>query len=183
MQKGVFIDRDGTLNKEVEYLSNPSHLEFLPGSLSALKLLQENGYKLILVTNQAGIAKGKITFEQLYAIHDKMLAHMHEEGIEFTKKEIYFCPHHEDEKCDCRKPNVKNFKHAEKQFNLDPKKCYVIGDKTSDIEAGKRGGYVSILVKTGYGGKDGKYPSKPDFIAKDLLTAAEMIIKRDAENL
>ncbi|MFH1258037.1 MAG: HAD family hydrolase [Candidatus Micrarchaeota archaeon] len=176
MSKGVFIDRDGTINKEVEYLNDPEKLAFIEGSLEALLMLQNRGYKLILVTNQAGIAKGKITFGQLERIHSKMLSLMKQEGITLSNEDIYFCPHHADEKCDCRKPNVKNFKHAEAKFKLDPSKCWVVGDKTSDVEAARRGGYKSILVKTGYGGKDGRFGTKPDFIAENLLEAAKIII-------
>lgn len=179
MAKAVFIDRDGTINKEVEYLNDPSRLSFIGGALEALLLLQEHGFKIILVTNQAGIAKGKITFEQLESIHGKMLAEMRAAGIGITEKEVYFCPHREEEKCECRKPNVKNFKHAEKRFGLEPEKCYVIGDKTSDIEAGRRGGYKTILVKTGYGGRDRKYPVRPGHVAENLLEAAKIIVNNN----
>ncbi|MFH1750955.1 MAG: HAD-IIIA family hydrolase [Candidatus Micrarchaeota archaeon] len=177
MVKGVFIDRDGTINKEVEYLNDHERFEFIEGSLDALIMLQSRGFKLILVTNQSGIANGKISWPQLEAIHRKMLSMMKAKGINITSKEIFLCPHHAGELCACRKPNVKNFKEAQAQFALDPKECYVVGDKTSDIEAARRGGYRSVLVKTGYGGMDGTYDAKPDFVAKDLLEAAKMIIK------
>lgn len=179
MTKAVFIDRDGTINQEVEYLNDPDRFEFIPGALDAILMLENAGYRIILVTNQAGIAKGKITFEQLNAIHSKMLSLMKKYGIKITEKEIFFCPHHEDELCACRKPNVKNFKDAELKFGLNSKHSYVVGDKTSDIEAAKRGGYKSILVKTGYAGKDGKYSAQPDFTADNLLSAAKIILNNE----
>ncbi|MFH0971167.1 MAG: HAD family hydrolase [Candidatus Micrarchaeota archaeon] len=176
MSKAVFLDRDGTINEEVEYLNDHNKFRFMPGSIKALEMLQKNGYRIILVTNQSGIAKGKISKEQLKKIHDEMKSHLSiVNGIPISDEEIYHCPHNASDKCDCRKPNVKNFKEAEKKYKIDPSKSYVIGDKTSDIEAGRRGGYKTILVQTGYAGKDGKYEVKPDFVAKDLLHAAKII--------
>ncbi|MEK6954530.1 MAG: HAD family hydrolase [Candidatus Micrarchaeota archaeon] len=180
MSKAVFIDRDGTLNEEVHYLSDPDKFSLIKGSLEGLKILTKAGYRIILVTNQAGIAKGKLTLLQLEAIHSRMQRILSRNGIALSPEEIFFCPHRGEDNCGCRKPNVKNFKEAQKRFNLDPAKSYVIGDKTSDLEAGRRGGYATILVKTGYGGTDAKYDVLPDFIAKDLLEAAKFIIERGA---
>jgi D-glycero-D-manno-heptose 1,7-bisphosphate phosphatase len=176
MNKGVFIDRDGTINKEVKYLADPSKFEFIPGALDALLRLQKKGYKLILVTNQAGVAKGKLTLRQLDLIHLKMLGLMQKAGVHFTKEEIYICPHREEEDCECRKPKIKSLLHAQIKYGLDPKLCFMVGDKTSDIEAGKRAGYGTILVSTGYGGKDGKYQVEPDYAASDLLAASKIIL-------
>lgn len=179
MGKAVFIDRDGTLNEEVHYLSDPDKFSFIKGSIEALQLLQTHSYRIILITNQAGIAKGKITMEQLERIHRRMQKQLTRNGIALPDEDIKFCPHSEEERCECRKPNVKNFKDAERKYQLHREKCWVIGDKTSDIAAGRRGGYRTILVQTGYAGKDAKYPDTPDFSAENLLEAAKIIMENE----
>ena len=180
MSKAVFIDRDGTLNEEVNYLNDPDKFALIKGSLEALKLLTKDGYRIILVTNQAGLSKGKITLKQLDAIHSRMQRILLRNGIALASEEIFFCPHKSEDNCECRKPNLKNFMDAKERFKIDASKSYVIGDKTSDIEAGKRGGYKTILVKTGYGGSDAKFTAIPSHVAKDLLDAAKFIIGRGA---
>ncbi len=178
-EKAVFIDRDGTINEEVSYLNDPDRFAFISGALEGLRLLQEARYRIIIVTNQSGIARGKISPEQLDRIHIRMRKGLVKNGIAIGDEEIYFCPHMTDERCECRKPNVRSFKDAETKFKLDADKCYVVGDKTSDIEAGKRGGYKTILLETGYAGRDGMYKAEPDFRVKNLLEAAKLIISKE----
>lgn len=169
----VFIDRDGVINKEVSYLSRVADFEFIPNAVEALRILSNAGYKLIIVTNQSGVARGFFSEEQLSEIHEYMINELKKSKIRIDK--IYVCMHHPNDKCDCRKPEIGLLKEAEKEFNIDLKKSFFIGDKTIDIETGKKAGCKTILVKTGYGGKDKEYDVFPDYSAVDLLEAAGFI--------
>ncbi len=176
VSQAVFLDRDGVINKEVEYLHEPEKFELLPNVLEGLKMLQDMGYKLIIVTTQAGIGLGYFTKEDFYKVNKKMFKDIAEKKIIIDK--IYFCPHSLSEDCNCRKPKIGLFERGKEELNLDMKRSFMIGDKTDDIMAGKNAGLKTILVKTGHAGKDKNYDVKPDFIADDLLDAAK-IIKRE----
>jgi len=177
MAKAVFIDRDGTINEEVNYLNDHAKMLLMEKSVEGLQLLQKNGYKIIIVTNQSGIAKGKITEVQLEQIHGKIRKALTlKHGIVF--EEIFVCPHSSEDNCDCRKPKTKSIEESKKKYGLKLEECYVVGDKTSDVEMGKRAGCKTVLLKTGYGGKDGKYSAVPDFVAENLFEAAKIITKK-----
>jgi len=171
----VFLDRDGVINKEVGYLSSVADFEFIPNVVEALKILSETEYKIIIVTNQSGVARGFFSKEQLFEIHEYMINQLKKDKIRIDK--IYVCMHHPNDKCNCRKPEIGLLKEAEKEFNIDLKKSFFIGDKTIDIETGKRAGCKTVLVKTGYGGKDKEYNVFPDYLAFDLLDAVGFIKK------
>ncbi|MCM8819148.1 MAG: HAD family hydrolase, partial [Candidatus Omnitrophica bacterium] len=155
-----------------------------PFSAKAIKKINELGYLAIIITNQPMIAKGLMREKDLEKIHKKLETELGKEGAKIDA--IYYCPHHPERgfkgerkelkiKCKCRKPAIGLFLKAKKEFNIDFKKSFLIGDKTSDILAGKRAGCKTILVKTGYGGKDEKYIVKPLFVAKNLLSAVRTI--------
>lgn len=169
----VFLDRDGVINKEVSYLSRVEDFEFIPNAVEALKILSGTAYKLIIITNQSGVARGFFSSEQLSKIHEHMLGEFHKNRIKIDK--IYVCMHHPDAKCGCRKPAIGLLKEAERDFNIDLKKSYFIGDKNSDIKTGKDAGCKTILVKTGYCGSDKEYEVLPDYLAEDLLDAVKFI--------
>jgi len=173
--KSIFLDRDGTINEEITYLHEPEKLKLLPNVIKGLKLMQKLGYKLIIVTNQPGIGLGYFTKEDFFKVNLKMLKLFSKNKIYIDK--IYYCPHSLSENCSCRKPKIGLIKRAKEELNLDLKKSYCIGDKTSDILAGKKSGCKTILVKTGQKGLDKGYKVKADFIAKDLLGAAFFIKK------
>jgi len=177
MDKAVFLDRDGTINVDVGYINNPDDFELIPRSLDALLLLQKAGFKLFIVSNQSGIGRKFITHSQLKAVHGKMASLLSPHGISFH--EIYYCPHHPDEECQCRKPNPLFVRKAAHEYNLDLSKSWFVGDKTADVQCGKNAGCRSILVKTGYGGNDKQHSAKADFVAADLFEAAQHIIKID----
>jgi len=171
----VLLDRDGTINIEKHYLSDPALLELYPGVASALRQLQASGFGLAVVTNQAGIAKGKITAAQLEAVHAKLVAMLAAEGV--TLDGIYFCPHHPDHNCDCRKPQPGMVTQAVAELGFDPKQAFMIGDKGLDIDLGKAVGAATILVRTGYGAEtERKKLASPDYIADGLPDAARWII-------
>ncbi len=179
MNKAVFLDRDGTINKEVGYLTSITEFEFLPKVIKALKLLSKTDYKIIILTNQSGIARGYFDEKTLKEIHKKMCDDLKTEGIRVDK--IYYCPHHPDENCKCRKPKTGMIKKAEEDFNLNLKNSYLIGDSTRDIKTGINAGCKTILVKTGYAGKDGKYKVKPDYEVSNLFEAIKIIAKNGIE--
>ncbi len=170
----VFLDRDGTINEEVLYLHEPEKFKLLPNALEGIKKFQDMGYKIVIVTNQPGIGMGYFTEEDFYRVNREMLKQFSKAGILVDK--IYFCPHSKAENCPCRKPNTALIQRAKEDLNLDLTHSFIVGDKTSDIETGRRAGIRTILVKTGFKGKDGEYPVKPDFTAEDLLNAAQIVL-------
>ncbi|MFW9942660.1 MAG: D-glycero-beta-D-manno-heptose 1,7-bisphosphate 7-phosphatase [Candidatus Thorarchaeota archaeon] len=168
--EAIFLDRDGVINKEVNYLSDPNNFEFIEGSIEALKILKEKGFLLIVITNQAGIARGFLTVEILNAIHDKMISQLKENTVKLD--DIYYCPHHPDftGPCECRKPNPGMILKAETKFNIDLTNSYMVGDTLIDIETGKAANCKTVLVLTGYGKEEQKKIGsiKPDMIFKNL---------------
>ncbi|MBI4447457.1 D-glycero-beta-D-manno-heptose 1,7-bisphosphate 7-phosphatase [Candidatus Woesearchaeota archaeon] len=174
MEKAIFLDRDGVINENKEgYVRSVKEFVFLPNTIQALKLLSTLGYKLIVITNQGGIGRGLYTEKDLQSVNKKMINDLEKNDVKLDK--IYYCPHSPEENCDCRKPNQLLFKKANKDFCIDVKKSFMIGDKTADIEWGRRCGCKTILVKTGRGGADKKFEVTPDFIVEDLFEAANLI--------
>jgi len=177
--KAIFIDRDGTINKDVHYLDDPEKFEFYPGIQVGVKRLQENGFKLIVITNQSGIARGYFTEKQLSDIHKRMKQEFQKYDV--TLDGIYYCPHHPDEKCNCRKPNTGLFEKAIHEHNIDVKKSYMLGDKILDVGAGKKAGVKTILipephVKNELLSKKNEWEYNPDYIAHDFLDAVKWIL-------
>ncbi len=183
-RKAIFLDRDGVIDKEVDQPSEVEDLKIYNFAPKAIKKINDSNYLTILITNQPMLAKGFMTEKTLSNIHKKLETELGKKDAKIDA--IYYCPHHPERgfrgeipklkiKCDCRKPEIGLLLKAKKEFNVDLKKSYLIGDKTSDILAGKRAGCKTILVKTGYGGKDKLFNAKPDFIAKNLLQAICLI--------
>jgi D,D-heptose 1,7-bisphosphate phosphatase len=182
--KAIFLDRDGTINREVDNLKSLSQLRLLPGSANGIKLLKKLGYKIIVITNQPVIARGWLKEKELEHIHEVLKKRLSAKDAEIDA--IYYCPHHPEatlkqyrKKCLCRKPNTLLLERAIKDFNIDPKKSFIIGDRTSDILSGEGMNVGTILVKTGYGGSDKKYKVSPDHVVKNLFSAATLIKKHD----
>jgi len=175
LTQAVFFDRDGTILEEVEYLHDPEKIRFLPGALEGMKQFQNMGYRLIILSNQPGIGLGYYTKEDFYRVNRAMFKVFSQYGILIDK--IYFCPHTKAEKCLCRKPEQALIQRAQKELYLDLSQSIMIGDKTSDIETGKRAGMKTILVKTGHKGEDGEYPVNPDYVAENILSAAQWVLQ------
>ena len=169
----VFVDRDGTINKEVEYLHEEERFELLPQALEGLKRFQSMNYRIVVVTTQAGIGLGYFSKEDFYRVNRKMLRLFDQAGIVVDK--IYFCPHSKRERCSCRKPEIGLIRRAEREIPADLSQSVMIGDKKADILAGKRAGLKTILVRTGHGGRDKEYEVEPDLVADDLLEAARYL--------
>ena len=183
MDKAVFLDKDGTISHDKGYIDHPSKVELFPNSAKAIQLLNNSGLKVCIVSNQAGIARGYFGEDMLQSIDKtlqrKLLAnHAYYDAV-------YYCPHHPDhghypykKDCDCRKPNPGMLLKASDEYGLDLKESYMVGDKDSDLEAGRRAGCKTILVLTGYGEDTKKNLNghQPDFVAKDLLEAVNWIL-------
>ncbi|PTS93926.1 D,D-heptose 1,7-bisphosphate phosphatase [Pedobacter sp. HMWF019] len=182
----IFIDRDGVINKEVDNLKNIADFVLLPNVAEAIKKVNDSDFLAIVITNQPVIAKGFILEKDLLDIHKKLETEIGRQNAFIDK--LYYCPHHPDKgyvgevkelkiECSCRKPNTGMLDLAVKEFNIDLSRSYFIGDSTTDIQTGINAGVKTVLVKTGYAGKDNKYNVKPDYSANNLDDAVDLILK------
>ncbi|MFX1385331.1 MAG: D-glycero-beta-D-manno-heptose 1,7-bisphosphate 7-phosphatase [Promethearchaeota archaeon] len=162
--KAIFLDRDGVINEEVGYLSNPEGFKFIEGSIEALKILKNKGYLLIIITNQAGIARGYYTERVLSDIHEKMNEMLTKNNIFLD--DIIYCPHHPEFTglCECRKPKPGMIFESRDKYNINLKDSFMVGDTLNDIETGLNAGCRTVLLLTGYGSKEEKKINiiKPD---------------------
>lgn len=186
----VFLDRDGTINEEVGYLDSLDKLTIIPCAYEAIRLINKSGMKAVVVSNQAGVARGLFTEEFVKQTNDYLQAILSRQEAYINN--FYYCPHHPTEGvepyrqiCDCRKPEPGMLVQAAQDLNIDLGKSYLIGDRFNDMEAAKKVGVKGILVRTGYGndilredGPDKAAPgNKPDFIAVDILDAVKWILR------
>jgi D-glycero-D-manno-heptose 1,7-bisphosphate phosphatase len=183
----VFIDRDGTLTEEVGYVNHPKRLHLLPRSAEAIRRLNLAGVPAVIVTNQAGIARGYFTQTILDAVHAELHAQLAQAGARLDG--LYVCPHHPTEgeapfrmRCECRKPEPGLLRRAAAEMDLDLTRSVMVGDKASDLEPAARVGARSVLVLTGYGLGEWEYRRDrfgptPDHVASDLLDAVEWALK------
>ncbi|HEX9020654.1 MAG TPA: HAD family hydrolase [Nitrospirota bacterium] len=191
MKRAVFLDRDGTVNEEVGYLSDLGKLRLIPGAGAAIRRLNEAGLTVVLVTNQSGVARGYFPESFVHETHALLADMLKEEGARLDG--IYFCPHHPTAgdsgytvACDCRKPGTGLIDRAARDLALDIRNSYVVGDKWSDVELGQRAGAHTVLVRTGFAHNDPgnvrpAHVSAPDFIAHTLVEAVEWILERSAK--
>ena len=181
MEKIIFLDRDGVINKdpggwtEHSYVVKKEQFIFLPGSIEALKKLKKAGYEIIVISNQAGISKGYYTKEGLVDITDNMVKELAKNGV--TLKKVYYCLHQNDDNCNCRKPKTGLFEKAEKELGIKASGNYYVGDSKTDIIAGKKMKLKTVLIM---GGKTTKetletWDIRPDYIFKSLLEAVNFI--------
>ena len=171
----VVLDRDGTLNVEVHYLSHPDQVELLPGVVDGLRALRSAGCRLVVVTNQSGIGRGYFDEARLTAIHDRLRGLLAEHDVVLDA--IYHCPHRPDEGCSCRKPGPLLVERAGADLGFDPARVFVVGDKPCDIDLGRGLGARTILVRTGYGAShEAAGDAAADFVVDDLPGAARLII-------
>lgn len=184
LKRAVFLDRDGTINVEVDYLHRRTDFAFIPGAPQAIRRLKEAGYLVVVVTNQSGVARGYYDEAAVSALH----AHIQEElaAIGTRIDAFYLCPHHPSEgvgeyrvECDCRKGAPGMLLRAAREHDIDLAASWMVGDKLADIEAGMAAGSRPILVRTGYGLMDeGKvaagFPGTS--VCDDLAAAVELIL-------
>jgi histidinol-phosphate phosphatase family protein len=180
----IFFDRDGVVNVERGHIASENDIELYPGVAEALKLLRNAGYLCVVVTNQPVIARGECSMGTLQRIHGRIDMLLGRSGAYFDA--WYVCPHHPDRgfsgeienlkiSCNCRKPATGLLEQCQKDLNVDLKSSWVIGDQTRDIQMAKNAGLRSILVTTGFAGRDRQYDAAPLHIAEDCLHAARLI--------
>jgi len=184
----IFLDRDGTINEEISYLTRPEQLKLIPGSAAAIHQLRHAGYRIVVVTNQPVIARGDLTTAGLLRIHDYMEMELSRENAFLDG--IYYCPHHPDGgfvgerselkfDCDCRKPGDGMVRQAVSELNLDLAGSWLIGDRTGDVQTAHNCGMRSVLLRTGIGGRDLRYDAAPDYVFDDLAAAARFIVQNN----
>jgi len=184
MKKAVFLDRDGTINKDVGYPSKVEQISIFPEAVEAVKKLNKAGFKIFVITNQSGVARKIIKEDELGRIHAFIDGSFRKEGAVIDG--IYYCPHHPDfgdapyrMTCGCRKPLPGMILQAGKEHDIDLKGSFMVGDKSSDVEAGRGAGCTTVYLR------NPKFPAgkgmKADLIANDLSEAAEWILKRESK--
>ena len=180
----VFFDRDGTLNEDPGYLGDPDSLKLYPDIGKALSDLKKKlNPKLIVISNQSGIARGILTDEMVQSVNKKINTVLAESGVAINA--FYYCPHHPDfseiKDCSCRKPSPEMVFKAAKDFNIDLSHSFLVGDSVSDIECGKNAGVKTILIKTGYGEESlsvlQNQNNFPTFVAQNMLEVNKIIQK------
>ena len=186
-QKAIFLDRDGTINRYVGFLSKVSQMKLEPQAAEAIRLINESEYLAIVITNQPVIARGEVTFSGLDQIHNRMYTLLGKERAYVDG--LYFCPHHPDRgfkgevpelkfDCDCRKPKTGLIKKAVADFNIDLSDSWLVGDTKIDVQTGMNAGTHTILLNSGDPDKkEKKYDVRPDLTAKNLLDAVRQIVK------
>lgn len=171
MRKAVFLDRDGVINQkaaEHEYIRDWDGFRFLPGAADAIRLLNQNSFLVLVVTNQRGIARGILNLESLQRLHSQMCAELAASGARIDG--IFVCPH-EEGTCNCRKPQIGLFRQAENRFPIDKKRSWMIGDSESDIQAGQKYGIKTIRIGDGQ--------TAAEFRGGSLLEAVRILLEED----
>ena len=188
-RRAVFIDRDGTISEEVGYVNHVSRYRVFPFAARAVRALNEAGLLAVLVTNQAGVARGYFKEELIGEVHGLLAAELGRGGARLDA--VYYCPHHPSVgeppyrfDCDCRKPRPGLLLRAARELDLDLSRCWMVGDRYSDTELARNAGARSALVLTGYGRgelehQSHAWPHKPDLVAENLLEAVKKIVTSD----
>lgn len=193
MEQVIFLDRDGTLNEEVNYLHRKEDLRILEGVPEAIRMFREHGYRIVVVTNQAGVARGYYREEDVDSLHAYMNEILAGQGAKVDH--FFYCPHHPEHGigkyktvCHCRKPETGMFEMAERYYQVDKGRSWMIGDKLIDVQAGRNYGVRTVLVGTGYGAEEHRKQTAAagetggllyDIYAETLIDAARAILKRD----
>jgi D-glycero-D-manno-heptose 1,7-bisphosphate phosphatase len=189
MNKAVFLDRDGTVNEEVGYMRDLNMLRLIDGAGKAIRKLNDAGFKVVLVTNQSGVARGYFPESLVREAHNHIEAMLNQFGARIDA--VYYCPHHPTAgnseytcDCDCRKPRTGLIDRAVKDLAIDKSHSYMVGDKWTDVELGQRAGVRSILVMSGFapddqGNRRPDHVGNPDFLARTVAEAADWIIRRE----
>ncbi len=189
--RAVFLDRDGTINEEVGYVNHLDRFCLLPRAAAGIRLLNEHGYKTVVITNQSGVARGYFPESLVEEVHRKMVELLQREGAHLDG--IYYCPHHPHEgdppyrqRCHCRKPATGLVEEAVRKLDLDLRGSYVVGDRGMEMEFAQAIGVEGILVLTGYGKGEweflrGRWKATPAYVAEDLYDAARWIVGKNTK--
>ena len=188
-RRAVFMDRDGTISEEVGYVNHVSRYRVFPFAARAVRTLNEAGWLAVLVTNQAGVARGYFKEELIGEVHKVLTTELERGGARLDA--VYYCPHHPSVgeppyrfDCDCRKPRPGLLLRAAQELNLDLSRCWMVGDRFSDMQLARNAGARSALVLTGYGRGELEHQSdawthRPDLVAENLLEAVKTIVTSD----
>jgi D-glycero-D-manno-heptose 1,7-bisphosphate phosphatase len=191
-RRAVFIDRDGTISEEVGYINHLSRFRLFPYAASAVKHLNENGWLAIVITNQAGVARGYFSEDTIQKVHAAMTNQL--AGNDARLDAIYYCAHHPSVgnppyrlDCDCRKPKPGLISRAALDFDIDLEESWMVGDRYSDIELARNAGVKSMFVLSGYGRGEWEHQradwkEQPDVVAEDLLEAVRVIVSGSVES-
>ncbi len=185
MTRAIFIDRDGTINIDKDYLTEPEGVEFIKGSPEAIKLANELGLRVIIISNQSGVARGIMTLAQVDAVNSRLVAMLGERGAKVDA--IYYCPHHPEYgdriECSCRKPGIGMLLRARYEFGVDLSRSFVVGDKWSDVKCGENAGSLTSLVRTGYDDYQRCIDAgiKIDYLADDLFDTVTNFVRKKIE--
>jgi D-glycero-D-manno-heptose 1,7-bisphosphate phosphatase len=175
MKPFVFLDRDGTLIVEKNYLADPDGVELIAGAAAALRRLRDAGFGIAVVTNQSGIGRGYLTMDVLTLIHERVASLLSAEGARVDA--FYVCPHLPEDECACRKPGVALIERAAREYSIDRNRSFFVGDKECDIECGENAGLRSVLVRTGYGASAEPHVARrADFTADSLPEAVDLVL-------
>ena len=170
----VLFDRDGTLIESHHYLADPAKVRLLPRAGEGLRRLAAMGLGLVVVTNQSAVARGRLGLDGLRAIHDRLADELARERVRLDG--LYFCPHHPDDGCACRKPRTGMVERAAEEHGFSPGDSFVIGDDACDVDLGRACGATTLLVSTGFGDRVRRERlATPDHLVDDLVQAAEVI--------
>ncbi len=181
---GVFFDRDGTINVDLDYLADPDKLQLIPGAAKAIKEANELGVRVFVITNQSGVARGLYREEDVLAVHHRLERVLKDSGARIDA--LFYCPHHPDygiapyrKVCKCRKPSTGMLREAQKSFGIDLRASFVVGDKCTDVKTGKNAGCGTVLVLTGYGATESDdCGAEADFVAQDIYDAWKYIKRK-----
>lgn len=177
----VFLDRDGTLNVEKEYLHRIEDWEWIPGAVEAVRMINQMGYLAIVVTNQAGVARGYYDEHNIDVLHRQVDKMLEVEGARIDA--YYYCPHHPEygdvRNCDCRKPAPGMLFAAQRDFDIDLTRSFMIGDKAIDVAAGVAAGVTPMMVMTGYGVVESSLVGGAFYRASDINSACQLIMNRE----
>ena len=176
LERVIVLDRDGTIVVDRGYLSDPAGLEFEAGAAAALRLLAAAGHRLVVITNQSGVGRGRFPIARVHEKNARLDAMVTAAGASLAG--IYFCPHAPDAGCACRKPAQGLMQQAAAELRFDPAAAVVIGDKESDVEFGRRAGAETILLAADAPAAAG---TRADSIAPDLLGAARLLLGRGSD--
>ncbi len=184
MEKVIFLDRDGVINRDRNgYVRSWAEFDFLPNVFAALRRLSVLGYKIIIISNQAGISKGLYTEASLAEMTEKMLERIRRNSASIHA--VHYCNHCDEDNCLCRKPKTGLFKQALLGKSVNLNETFFVGDSQRDVEAGKNLGCKTILVLSGHTKTEqevANFKFRPDFVAVDLLDAVESVIEKNEES-
>ncbi len=180
--RAIFIDRDGTINIDKDYLTDPDQIEFIEKSPEAISLANRLGLKVIVISNQSGVARGLMTLQQVESVNERLVDMLRGRGARVDA--VYYCPHHPSNgyTCRCRKPDIGMLLKARERFDVDLSSSFVVGDKWSDVKCGENAGAMTSLVMTGYGRSDYQRciddQIKIDYLAENLYDFVTNFVRK-----